>query len=127
MVTLNEFDWGTAWIEQQRSRNACDDASYWDDRARSFKKFSGQSIYVERFLEYADIRKGESVFDMGCGWGTLALPLAEMGHKISAVDFSGRMLEFLREEAVERGDTAAANDYQELYQIWKGRENAPTV
>ena len=25
-------------------------------------------------------------------------------------------------EAVEREDTAAANDYQEMYEIWKGRE-----
>ena len=27
------------------------------------------------------------------------------------------------QEAVERGDTAAANDYQEMYEIWKGRES----
>lgn len=25
-------------------------------------------------------------------------------------------------EAVEHGDTVAAKDYEELYQIWKGRE-----
>lgn len=29
------------------------------------------------------------------------------------------------QEAVERGDMAAANDYQEMYQIWKGREGKP--
>lgn len=27
------------------------------------------------------------------------------------------------EEAVERGDAAAAKDYEEMYQIWKGRES----
>lgn len=29
------------------------------------------------------------------------------------------------EEAVEQGDQAAANDYQEMYQLWKGREGKP--
>lgn len=29
------------------------------------------------------------------------------------------------EEAVERGDQAAATDYQEMYEIWKGREGKP--
>ena len=39
------------------------------------------------------IRPGETVFDMGCGTGALAVPLGEAGHKVVAADFSQGMLD----------------------------------
>ena len=39
------------------------------------------------------IRPGETVFDMGCGTGAIALPLGELGHKVVAADFSQGMLD----------------------------------
>ena len=40
---------------------------------------------------------------MGCGTGTLALPLAAEGNRVVACDLSGRMLEILEQQAVAGG------------------------
>lgn len=39
---------------------------------------------------------------MGCASGTLALPLAEAGHRVFAADFSKGMLELLNQQIAER-------------------------
>ena len=53
--------------------------------------------YARDFLELAELRPDERVLDMGCGAGTLAIPLARAEHPVLACDFSPRMLEVLRE------------------------------
>ena len=49
------------------------------------------------------LRPGESVLDVGCGSGALALPLARAGHDVVAVDFSAGMLDVLRRRASADG------------------------
>lgn len=38
------------------------------------------------------LEPGESVLDMGCGAGSIAIPLAQAGHPVIAADFSPAML-----------------------------------
>lgn len=38
------------------------------------------------------LKPGESVLDMGCGAGSIAIPLAQTGHPVIAADFSPAML-----------------------------------
>jgi SAM-dependent methyltransferase len=52
-----------------------------------------------------DLRPGESVLDVGCGSGALALPLARAGHTVVGLDFSAGMLDLLRRHAAEEGLT----------------------
>ena len=47
------------------------------------------------------ILPGESVLDVGCGSGALALPLAREGHDVVGLDFSAGMLDVLRRQASE--------------------------
>lgn len=96
------IDWQRVWIERERVRHNPDDASYWDERAESFSKRSGESNYKELFLEYAQLKEGESVFDMGAGAGALSIPLAKAGHPVVAADFSKNMLHYLKENAKQK-------------------------
>ena len=85
-------DFGALWRQEHLQRRKPDDASEWDKRAREFTSKYGPSEYSLEFLRLADLQPGESVFDMGCGAGALAIPCAERGHRVLAADFSSAML-----------------------------------
>ncbi len=96
---LTTKDWNEEWIELQHARRASDDASHWDKRAQTYNKPFGHSPYSRQFLDFSDIKEGETVFDMGCGTGAISVPLAQEGHEVCAADFSQGMLERLAEDA----------------------------
>ena len=100
---LTTRDWNEEWKELQRQRRHADRAEYWDDRAKTFGDRDVPSPYVRSFLQLADIRPGETVFDMGCGTGALAVPLGQAGHRVIAADFSTGMLDCLKAELESRG------------------------
>lgn len=75
----------------------------WDARAHDFVQKRGRSSYIQQLIGILDLEDGETVFDMGCGGGALAVPLAEDGHDVIAVDFSEGMLEGLAASAREKG------------------------
>jgi SAM-dependent methyltransferase len=75
---------------------------YWDKRAASFVDHVGKTFYPENFIKIMDPQPGWTVLDMGCGGGTLALPLASKVREITAVDFSDRMLGLLSNEIQKR-------------------------
>ena len=102
VIRFEEIDWRKSWIERQAGRGRIDDPAKWDARAESFasRVVSG---YSRTFLSYLDLQPGESVLDMGCGTGELALQMAEAGHDVIAADFSQGMLGYLEAGMEERG------------------------
>jgi SAM-dependent methyltransferase len=75
---------------------------YWDKRAASFVDHVGKTFYPENFIKIMEPQSDWTVLDMGCGGGTLALPLASKVREITAVDFSDRMLGLLSNEIQKR-------------------------
>ena len=96
---LTTTDWNAEWMALQQARRKADDPSYWDSRSHTFPTSTEPSAYARRFIELADIQPRETVFDMGCGTGALAVPLGLAGHKVVAADFSRGMLDALMETA----------------------------
>jgi SAM-dependent methyltransferase len=91
--------WGAAWKATQAERRQPPTAEAWNERAKTFGNSDSPSNYTDRFIELAALNPGETVFDMGCGVGNLAIPFAQAGHRVLAADFSHVMLERLAQNA----------------------------
>ena len=100
------IDWNAAWRASRSlgaDRSEDQDEAYWNGRAVEFPIGPKAGFYTDAFLERAAIRPGETVMDVGCCTGSLALPLAQAGHHVTAVDISQGMLSKLRAWADEHG------------------------
>jgi SAM-dependent methyltransferase len=102
-VSQGDKDWNAEWMRLSDQRAVAHDAAFWDRRARHFRGGDEASPYVAGFIEHLRARPGESVLDVGCGSGALALPLARAGHDVTGLDFSAGMLDLLRRQASEEG------------------------
>ena len=103
-MDITDFDWNLLWKQKKnkktwKSKKAAD----WDRKASSFAKRTSTSCYIPRFLDLLAPRSDWSILDIGCGPGTLALPLAARVRRVSGLDFSKKMLEILRQKADEKG------------------------
>ncbi|HEY5168821.1 MAG TPA: methyltransferase domain-containing protein [Thermoleophilia bacterium] len=102
-MSQEDKDWNAEWMRLSEQREVAHDAAFWDRRARDFRGGDEDSPYVAGFMAHMRLRPGESVLDVGCGSGALALPLARAGRDVVALDFSAGMLAVLRRRASEEG------------------------
>ena len=105
---LIETDWSEEWKRVQRSRKHVDCPERWNKRAPSFGGALFSSPYADQFIELLNLQPGDTVFDMGCGNGAIAIPLAKAGFHVVARDFSEGMLAGLAEAAAASGEEVAA-------------------
>lgn len=72
--------------------------NYWDQRARGFALAVDEELDSERCAQWRDYFRRElpanaSVLDMGTGPGFFPALLAPMGYRVTAIDYSGEMVE----------------------------------
>ena len=97
------LDLAEEWRKLDAVRHKPDAQAHWDKRARTYSFHDAPNDYVRSFIQKMQLVGGESVLDMGCGTGSLAVPLAKGGHGVVAADFSEGMLERVRENAAACG------------------------
>lgn len=100
-------DWAKCW-KANRMHATLNESTlhYWSDRSQRFRATSHPTGYARVFLDRTPLLDGETIIDMGCGAGTLALPLAMQGHPIIACDYSQAMLDRLTQFATIAGVTS---------------------
>lgn len=79
--------------------------TYWHERAAAFDEIAShrrEAAAWERILTLATsgIPKGSRVLDLGAGTGACALPMARLGHRVTAVDLAPAMIEQLEAHAL---------------------------
>lgn len=94
------IDFEHEWECIQATRPKPNDACGWNKRSARYDNKDAKNAYAEDFVRLAGIMPGESVFDMGCGTGTLDILLARQGCRVTAADFSDGMLGKLAENVV---------------------------
>jgi SAM-dependent methyltransferase len=102
---ISDIDWNEV-IQNKKEiqpKTVNSGPEFWNKRAPSFAEHAGKTFYPDSFIKIMNPDPSWTVLDMGCGGGTLALPMAEKVSHITAVDFSEKMLEILSTEAERRG------------------------
>lgn len=80
-------------------------SSDWDEKSSDMAASVINSPYVNDFISRMNLSGNEVVLDIGCGPGTLAIPLAKKVKEVIAIDFSAQMLEELKAYALREGIT----------------------
>jgi len=112
LMVLNEtiHNWINCWsssLDEGYYTSDEEQAASWNKRAESF----GKDVEEERqrkknsdffnLLEEAGFNPvGSRILDIGCGPGTLSIPLAQAGADVTSLDISSGMLDRLKEVAV---------------------------
>ncbi len=103
IAVYEDIDWQLLW-QQSRSRKSwkSKDAGQWSRKAGDFAGRVRDSAYADLLIEHLDLTPEISVLDVGCGPGTLAIPMAERVRLVTALDYSAGMLELLEQEASQQ-------------------------
>ncbi len=102
---MKNVNWNSAWKEARQCKKVgCRRGNeYWNRRAPSFAQNARETGYSQNFLRIMAAKAEWTILDVGCGAGTLALPLAGLVRQVTALDFSEVMISILEEKCRERG------------------------
>lgn len=99
-MTLANIDFGRLYREHYAAaRRRRKPAEAWDERAARLSRKTQRSSYVDDFIARMDLRDADSLLDVGCGPGTICLPLAGKLKRVIGLDFSQGMLDELQANA----------------------------
>jgi SAM-dependent methyltransferase len=105
---------------------------HWDRRARTFDDQAGHGLVSDEqrrawldLLSRFSAGSPQRVLDVGCGTGFLALRFAELGHTVTGIDLSSKMIDRACRKSEQAGlkldfrvgDATALNCDDEMYDI----------
>lgn len=93
----DQLNWVKFWQEKLDKKE--DKNKDWDKAAKGFYKRATKDEYKELLLEELILDKEDTVLDLGCGEGSITLPIAEEVKSITGLDSSIKMLDYLNEKA----------------------------
>ncbi|MBB4196308.1 SAM-dependent methyltransferase [Rhodoblastus sphagnicola] len=104
---ISDVDFGLMYrAHQARAGARAKPPAFWDDRARDFDaRQRARDSYFDAFIARMDFSGCDSLIDVGCGNGALAVALAPRLKTILGVDYSPAMLDLARRRAAEAGAT----------------------
>jgi len=101
--------WNQLWQQNLGKHMGGDPVEHWNKKAKSFSKMveTGEGNKringVINFLKKQNVLKSNmSILDIGCGPGNFAIPFAQMGANVTAMDPAPNMLEALKEQIVSK-------------------------
>lgn len=74
-------------------------AHQWDERAKKIEVGQLESVYSSEFLNSLDLNDSDTLLDVGCGAGVIAVQVAPKVHTVYALDYSRGMLDKLKDNA----------------------------
>ncbi len=104
--TIKDINFQQLW-ENARSKRSWSnkEAKDWDKKASSFARRNINAPFAQMIMQRLPLQNSDTVLDVGSGPGTLSLPIAEKVSQVTAIDYSGKMLDILADQADKRGLT----------------------
>lgn len=113
--------------QQERSGFRHKRPAEWNKRADKMAERQSAGMYTDEFISRLDLDGAETMLDIGCGTGEIPLALAGRLKKITALDFSDKMLEILRRKAEEKGISNIETMLHSWYDDWQSVPSADIV
>ncbi len=97
-------------VQAYFERIAHDFDSYYSEPSGWFQRVTNRYLRKPGMLRRLNLalaalneRPQQTILDVGCGSGVLAIPLAQEGHQVVGLDFSAPMIEMARQKAAAAG------------------------
>lgn len=90
-----DLKWEEFWAEKLKNKKDKD----WDKAAEGFFRRTKKDDYNSALFNALILDLGDSVLDVGCGEGSITIPLSKKVKKVIALDSSVKMLEYLEKRA----------------------------
>lgn len=97
----DDVEWAKFWANQLENKK--DRQKDWNKAALTFHKKAKKDDYHDLLFSKLIVNKNDSVLDLGCGEGSITLPLARKVSNITGIDSSPKMLELLTQRAKKQG------------------------
>ena len=91
----NDVDWLGFWAEKLSTKVDKD----WDKAAPGFYKRTRKEDYQVALFDKLILDESDTVLDVGCGEGSVTIPIAKRVEKVIGIDSSPKMLEYLEKRA----------------------------
>jgi cyclopropane-fatty-acyl-phospholipid synthase len=96
------YDLGNDFYKQWLDSTMLYSSAIWDETTNSLE--SAQQLRLKRIREKLELKGGESVLEIGCGWGALAANLAvEADAKVTGITLSPSQLSWARDVVAQTG------------------------
>jgi len=134
-MKFSSIDWDAMWKKEygeSQWRNKASSKALWDSRAKRFNKSvstppddvaGDRKDYVANMLDRMEVKPDWTVLDIGCGPGTLAIPLAQKAKSVTGLDVSPEMLKYLKVNA----ETNGLNNIKYINAAWQDAFNGGQV
>ncbi len=125
-MDFDSIDWNRMWKAESAGRRwqKASRRKLWDRRACEFNRKVAKFVtaenrdkedYISKVLARIEIKPGWTVLDIGCGPGSLAIPLAKKARSVTALDISSEMLKYLKENAAAAG----VDNIKSIHSSWE--------
>ena len=110
-----DIDWAYFWARKLEAKK--DRAKDWNKAAPNFGKSAKKDDYHTKLIERIDISEEDTLLDLGCGEGSITIPLAKKAKSVTGVDSAYKMLEILNEKAQKENITNIKTIEEDLTKI----------
>ncbi len=97
----DELKWEEFWAERLSNKKD----KNWDKAAPGFFKRTKKEDYNNVLFDMLILNENDTILDVGCGEGSITIPLSKKVKKVIALDSSPKMIEFLEKRINDNGIT----------------------
>jgi cyclopropane-fatty-acyl-phospholipid synthase len=101
---MSHYDLGNDFFRLWLDETMLYSSAIWDESTPDLER--AQQNKLARIVDWLDLRGGEKVLEIGCGWGALARRLAQSGAHVTGLTLSPAQLAFAEKSLTD--DSAAA-------------------